>query len=37
MFFFKGEEHIYSLRPKIDAILGFKFCPTKNATLSYQL
>jgi hypothetical protein len=24
----------YSLRPKINVILGFKFCPTKNATLT---
>jgi hypothetical protein len=26
----------YSLRPKINAILGFKICPTKNATLTNQ-
>jgi hypothetical protein len=24
----------YSLRPKINAILGFKFCPTENASLT---
>jgi hypothetical protein len=26
----------YSLRPKINAILGFEICPTKNATLTDQ-
>jgi hypothetical protein len=27
----------YSLRPKINAIIGFEFCPRKNATLTNQL
>jgi hypothetical protein len=29
-------ESFYSLRPKINAILEFKFCPIKNATLASQ-
>jgi hypothetical protein len=32
----KISHETYSLRPKINAILGFKICPTKNATLTNQ-
>ena len=34
--FFSKKKPRYSLRPKINAILWFKICPTKNTTLTKQ-